>query len=243
MTGAGAASPFTGTSIGIATAVSGITGHVAKTVYWVGGTGNYSDAADHWATSSGGAPGSVNYPLPQDTATFDANSFSTTGQTVTLDEPRIGAMDWSAVTNSPTLAFTTNYTMYGSVTFSPSMTKTGSFSLIRTIGNQSGTLDLNLGVAQISTSTLIQGLGFPTAININAPGGTVQLLGNFECEGSFTVTGGTFNANNYGLQYSTFISTGSSARTIEMGSGTWLSYSGGTVWNVASTGLTLTPNT
>ncbi len=42
--------------------------------YWVGGTGNWSDAANHWASTTGGAPGSAGVPGATDNAIFDANS-------------------------------------------------------------------------------------------------------------------------------------------------------------------------
>ncbi len=45
--------------------------------YWVGGAGNWSDAANHWSATSGGAPG-ASKPGASDTAIFDANSGSGT---------------------------------------------------------------------------------------------------------------------------------------------------------------------
>ena len=57
VTAAGTASPFTGTSIGNLGGNTNVTATGAKTVYWVGNGGNWSDAANHWAATSGGAPG------------------------------------------------------------------------------------------------------------------------------------------------------------------------------------------
>lgn len=44
--------------------------------YWVGGTGNWSDATNHWSDTSGGAPGAGFLPTSADDVYFDANSFS-----------------------------------------------------------------------------------------------------------------------------------------------------------------------
>jgi len=60
------------------------TGAYAANRYWVGGAGNWSDDVNHWATTSGGAPGAGNIPGAADTAIFDANS-CTAACTVALD--------------------------------------------------------------------------------------------------------------------------------------------------------------
>ncbi|MCD4734637.1 MAG: hypothetical protein K8R53_01215, partial [Bacteroidales bacterium] len=54
-------------------------------LYWVGGTGNWSDYANHWATSSGGATFHNQVPALDDNVYFDANSFSSAGQVVNID--------------------------------------------------------------------------------------------------------------------------------------------------------------
>lgn len=72
--------------------------------YWVGngGTWNSSDTT-HWSDTSGGA-GGASVPTSADTVYFNANSFSATGQTVlTSGNITCGGMDWTGVTNTPTL--------------------------------------------------------------------------------------------------------------------------------------------
>lgn len=54
--------------------------------YWVGGSGNWSDVS-HWATSSGGTTFQTQPPTASDDVYFDANSFTTAGQAVTIDQP------------------------------------------------------------------------------------------------------------------------------------------------------------
>ena len=55
------------------------------TYYWVGGTGNWSDLS-HWATTSGGSVKQTIVPSQLDDVVFDANSFTATGQTVTVNQ-------------------------------------------------------------------------------------------------------------------------------------------------------------
>lgn len=72
--------------------------------YWVGGSGNWSDYANHWATTSGGSTFYTNAPEDDDNVFFDANSFTEEGQVVTLDDyPNIHDLDWGGVSFSPTI--------------------------------------------------------------------------------------------------------------------------------------------
>ncbi|MBK8634802.1 MAG: gliding motility-associated C-terminal domain-containing protein [Saprospiraceae bacterium] len=72
-------------------------------LYWVGGTGNWSQGI-HWATTSGGAPSGC-IPTAVDHVFFDANSFSSTGQIVTVDVESAftNNMTWASVRDSSTL--------------------------------------------------------------------------------------------------------------------------------------------
>ncbi len=54
--------------------------------YWVNGTGNWSQFASHWATTSGGNTFHTTSPTKEDDVFFDENSFSEDGQTVVLDD-------------------------------------------------------------------------------------------------------------------------------------------------------------
>ena len=64
-------------------------------LYWVDGTGDWSDSL-HWAPTSGGQGGYC-IPSPIDDVYFDENSFSTQNQKVTLDIENATCrnMDWS----------------------------------------------------------------------------------------------------------------------------------------------------
>jgi hypothetical protein len=79
--------------------------------YWVGGSGNWTDATNHWATSSGGSTFHTLVPSESDNVIFDANSFSGSGQTVTVNSLTAYCknMTWTGATNNPT--FTNNISL------------------------------------------------------------------------------------------------------------------------------------
>ncbi len=117
----------------------------AGVYYWVGGTGNWSQFNTHWATTSGGAVFHIQTPTFADTVIFDANSFTTTGDTVFVDSTFISCknMIWTNVTNGPVFtnaSFASNglLKMYGSLTLSYNMSWdfSGQIDMMANIGNQ-----------------------------------------------------------------------------------------------------------
>ncbi|MFY9309014.1 MAG: hypothetical protein WAQ28_08185 [Bacteroidia bacterium] len=97
----------------------------AAEYYWVGGTGNWSDYINHWATTSGGSVFHVQIPSPIDNVHFDSNSFITAADTVFLDSTLVNCknMDWTGATGFPMLAGISNSAIgiYGSLTLSSNM--------------------------------------------------------------------------------------------------------------------------
>jgi len=76
--------------------------YAASKFYWVGNSGDWTDA-NHWSFSSGG-PTAICTPTLVDSVIFDANSFSSINQVVTVNaDSEFGYMDWTNVLNSPTL--------------------------------------------------------------------------------------------------------------------------------------------
>ena len=57
----------------------------ASKYFWVGGSGNWSDFSNHWATTSGGNQFHSRAPNGTDNAYFDRYSFTDSGQTLTID--------------------------------------------------------------------------------------------------------------------------------------------------------------
>lgn len=72
--------------------------------YWVGGTGGWADT-NHWAYTSGGAPGACP-PVAANDVFFDAQSFTTNTDTVFLPpgDWRAGTLDWREV-NRPVTCY------------------------------------------------------------------------------------------------------------------------------------------
>ncbi|MBC7218610.1 MAG: DUF2341 domain-containing protein [Hadesarchaea archaeon] len=209
---------------------SGITFPASKNRYWVGNGGNWYDTA-RWSATSGGASG-ASVPLPQDDVYFDANSITSTGQTINANIARLGRnINFTGVQNSPTLNFSTANSIFGSLTLSSAMSISGT-SAITFRGRGSYTLTT-------------AGCTFTQNITLEAPGGTLTLQGDLITNNRIlTVSRGTFDANNYNVVIGVFSSNNPNTRTIKMGSGTWSLTSTGTVWDTSiTTNLTLNPET
>lgn len=92
----------------------------SRTLYWIGGEGDWADG-QNWSLTSGGAPLGC-APSPLDTAVFDDNSFSSTGQTVSVTGPTsVGTIDWTDVTQEPIFEGEAEMNIYGSLWYSPDM--------------------------------------------------------------------------------------------------------------------------
>lgn len=230
--GAGAAAPFTGTSLGDMGFNTSITFDTPRTVYWVGNSGSQSDSA-HWSLSSGGA-GGANMPLPQDTARVDANSVTLAGQTLTFDEPRTSALDFTGVLNNPIWAWGANPIYTGNLTLAAGMTVSGdgNFTTFQNISTASIVITSN-GVTLPGRFQVVNFAVFAS--------GNVNLADNMSVQ-QFAVQKGVFNDNGHNVYARDFFqSSGSVARTLTK-SGTWTcgsrSDSLGAWWQFTSTGIT-----
>ncbi len=236
ITGAGAASWNLGSVSGRSGDCggnSGITFSTPATYYWFKDTGNWSNTA-LWFTATNGGGSSGVFPLAQDTSIFDANSISTTVKTVTMDVPRYGAIDATNIAHTATFTHSATALHYGSLTMPNAATLTSGGSAV-SFNNRTGTAILTLG----STRQL---WGSLTIDNI---GGTVQLGAALSMRSStvFTLTSGTFDANNFDISGISYVFNGTGTSALLMGTGTWTSSGTGTVWNNTASGLTTTPST
>ncbi len=95
----------------------------AKELFWVNGTGNWSDSL-HWAGFSGG-DGGFCIPTPIDNVYFDQNSFSKIKDTVFLNVGNATChnMSWTGAADSSCLTGpeTGNLRIYGSLKLNPAM--------------------------------------------------------------------------------------------------------------------------
>ncbi len=231
----GSAAPLTGTLLGDCGRNSGITTATPITTYWIHPvTASQTPMDANWFTTSGGAT-PARIPLPQDTMRFDASSFSTTGKTVAFNVSggggRFGAQDWTGATNSPTADFSVVCNFYGSMTFISGMTLTG---------NNTET------IAGDRTMTFTSaGKTITFGLNVNCVGGSLTLQDNYTASQSVTHTGGLFDLNdkNVTMTAGSFSSATSSVRRLDMGSGTIILQSTGTLFTCSGTNFTLNPET
>lgn len=232
-TGAGS---WSGTRVGDGGDNSGITFTTPQTKYWVGNGGDWSDGANHWATSSGGSGNANNNPLPQDDTIFDENSFSSDGQTVTCNIAYMGKhWDVSAISNTVTFSMSAIFFLhYGDITWHASKA-TISGPTVSWL-DKGGTITCNggsLGPLGITSSLYRFGQVISLADNFSTPAAQLSL------------DSGTFNANNHDVNILYLTTSATNTRTINMGSGIWtLGRTSGAVWDVTNaTGLTLNEDT
>ena len=226
ITAAGAAAPFTGTSIGNCGGNTSITQTTPVTAYWVGdGTASHPITDALWFTTSGGAVAS-RFPLPQDTGVFDANSFPASGKTITvgISGLRTGTLNFTGATNTPTLNFNNDLYTHGSITLISTMTISGAAELTFH-GRGSCTLT--------SAGKTLSG------VRVDAFGGTLALQDALITSTSTNVPRGTFTTNSYAVSCSVFNSSFSTTRTLNMGSTVCTVTAAGTAWDLTTvTGLT-----
>lgn len=221
---------------------SNITFTSSQTNYWVGNGGNWDDV-NKWASSSGGTAGTGRVPLPQDDVVFDNNSFSTTGQTVTTNGmPRLGrSIDWSAYNEGQSPNWTASNTSLGLSVYGSINLVNGGTSVIGTL-NIGGTFRFR---GRSSYNLTTGGEAFNSSTVIAAPGGSLTLQDALTLSsGSFSITHGTFSANNFNVTAPSVSISASTVRTLNMGSGTWTITSTGTIWDASTvTNLTFNANT
>jgi len=210
--------------------------------YWGSDTASVSDTSKWWLEtghSNHRAIGGVDIrPLPQDSALFNDASFTGNNKTITVDVPR----------------FCTN------ITFS-NTTRTGEALANAIVVNIYGNLTLVSANGNIGTSDYLTLCGRDNHTITNANKFTTNTRLSIDCySGTYTlqdeifniflfkvVSGGFFDGNNditfVASASSSFTSTGTFARTITKGTGTWtfVTLSAVTFWNFTDpTNLTFT---
>ncbi|MDD2634548.1 MAG: T9SS type A sorting domain-containing protein [Bacteroidales bacterium] len=180
----------------------------AADYYWVGGTGNWSEFGTHWATTSGGGVFHASEPTLNDNVYFDANSFSSAGEIVTVDVMAYcKTIDWTGVTNTPDFSGSNTLEIYGSLIFSPNMTSTYNSNILFTSNDLGNTI--NFSTIPLSIS----------GVEFNGNGDwtyqsdmDLSLMG-----GGITVSKGTVNTNDYTISIGWFDSWDNNNRTINLG--------------------------
>lgn len=200
--------------------------------YWVGGTGNWSDATNHWATSSGGSPGVSNSPTSSDNVFIDTNSGFGGGGTLSIDGGTVEMYDLSSQTgHSYSWVFQGNSIgVYGSILWESSATV-----------DTNGRID-TYGAGNHTITTAGQDFD-----EIDFMGtGTYTLQDNLTLTNEIYMENGTLDANNYNVttgRYYFYADTNYTP-TIIMGSGTWeTKTTDGWTIDDADSYMTITPET
>ena len=196
-----------------------------RTLYWVGGTGNWSSTTK-WSTSSGGASGAA-IPTSLDNVIFDTLS-NATAYTATVDptQARCAALTIGApLTGALTFAGTGGLAIAGNTSIAASnvtRTYTGAITLS---GSGSYTLTTN-------------GVALASAVTINGVGSTWTLGGAFTVSSTsgFTITNGTFDTSGYAFTANFISSSNSNSRTINLNASA-------VTFNTTSAFFTATTNT
>ena len=175
-------------------------------------------------------------PGPQSSSTAVNFHFQGTGG-ITINAGSVKDLDFSLVSTGSLYTSSGTVTMYGNLTFSPTMTFAGGPSIIAFAATS--------GTQKITTYNNPYFVSY-TQYQQTGSGGTVQLQDNL-IGYTYSLLAGTFDANNYNVTLAGFTSTTTTnSRSILMGSGAWTLGNGsiGTAqWSVASTNLSLTKGT
>lgn len=203
--------------------------------YWVGGSGNWTDYANHWATSSGGSAFHSKAPGSADNVYFDANSFSADDQKVTIDVDNIACknMDWSAITKKVSFAGATCFatlSVYGSIKLSGNLTPSLSSIWFKatTPGNVIDMGGKSAFTTSCGSSVYIDGYQGEWTLNGNLSGSSLYLYH------------GTLRAENSNLSFSGISSFYTEAsKALYLGNSTFHTSSWNDLDNLTVTGGTL----
>jgi gliding motility-associated-like protein len=178
-------------------------------LYWIGGTGNWSDSS-HWSTTSGGTGGAC-LPNPFVNVHFDANSFSAAGQTVTMDAQLGNCRDmiWTGAGNKPGFSGSSlnSLHIYSSLTLITSM-----------INNFSGNVYFNSADTGKTITTGYQ--GFKGDVYFEGSGGAWKLLDSFKVAKDIYLNEGSLNTNGNFVRCSFFNSKDSLQRGLNIANST-----------------------
>jgi len=191
--------------------------------YWVGGTGNWTDATNHWATSSGGTPDVGNLPTSSDDVIIDSSSGFASGGIITLNNGSEGEALCHDFTSTSGHSYNIEH-----ATEDPSEKETI---------NISGSMSLESGVTFDPLEWIKLSFTSDSQETVDAGGANLpdmEFVSGINGTGEFTFTSNinshnvyfetaTINVGEYDLT-SEDIETGSEAGgVINMGSGTWTS--------------------
>lgn len=188
---------------------------VGKTLYWVGGNGDWNDA-NHWSTVNDGVypPVSGCIPTPLDDVVFNNNSGFTSGNKVQLTGVAhyCHNMTWIGALNTPEIegAPSNPLSVYGSMTLQSDMI----YDAYRTYF-----LSDNLGETITTNGTTVDGEFYFGDQGIASTGEWI-LQDDLTCTGSIQFYSGTLNTNSQTVTIREFRSLNSLSRSLTLGAST-----------------------
>lgn len=214
---------------------------VANTLYWVGGSGSWTEqSANGWSATSGGT-GGAGVPTGETNVVIDGGSDAGGPFTITLatsisstSEIKCKNLTITGLDSTVTInqSVGTSIKIFGDVSIPSSNVAISSINLLLNFLGSSSTQLLNTN-----------GANYPIELQIGGTS-TVQLQNNWiTTDQTITLNSGGFNANNYNVEIASFSTSTNSAKTISMGSGTWTIKSNVNSWVISGTGVTLNKGT
>jgi len=200
-TGSGLPVTITGADAGGNTGFN-ITAAGAGARYWVGGSGDWSNAA-HWSTTSGGAGGAC-VPTVANDVFFDANSFTSGSSAVTINSTQAYChnMDWTGAKFSPSLTkpVTLDLEVWGNLVMNAAVRMDAALTFT--------------GATNTSITSNGGGTGALQVIILKPVGYTVTLLDDFaNTVAYFFPRSGGLDLSNRTMSINGFDNTGSTAAT------------------------------
>ena len=226
----------TGTSrinVTVPQAKTGTAKIVGSDRYWVGGSGNWSDATNHWAATSGGTPQAGLLPTRFNKVYFDSAS-SATSYTVTSDVYGFcSGIFWdNPASGTPTWAGSGRLDLYGSFQLVAGMTLSWTGALY-VYNNVTGSYTWNQNGVAIGSGANITwqtstGAAYTLLNDFLTASGAALVVANL-----INLDAATYNVNIGGISIA-------ATSTVHLGSGTWTitGANSTTCWNI-SAGATL----
>ena len=202
-----------------------ILSHTAKAAapanaYWVGGSGDWTNAAVHWATESGGDPSADNLPDETTNVHFDENSFDVDHHVVSIaDKAYCHNMDWTGSTNDPVLTWELGYQLeiYGDCTFASGMTINSTADDPGAILFFKGNCHLTSNGVSIGVSILV---GWPDVEGVSLRlQDALTMVGDIDTSALMVLKGG-FYTNDYDTTITALWEQIGEDYTIDLGSST-----------------------
>jgi len=200
-------------------------------LFWVGGSGEWSDTT-HWSYTSGG-PGGACIPRPIDNVWFDANSFAPNDSVLIANhDAECLNMRWVNIPSGVKLTKTADLYIYGSVWLHQNLTWDGAASITRFVSDLPGETITSDGVV----------LNGP--VHFDGDGEWI-LLDNFHVDGNGVEhVSGTWNTNSMTVLVYNYLSPYGNTRTLNMGSSHFMIASDmDQAWLLTGTNFTLNAGT